>query len=192
MPWEQGSNLADWIDVRVLPGSLYKGNHDPEGLLSTLPALANCIAGYLAGAFLWEKGEKPAKAAFLAKAGAMALGLALLWSTLLPLNKNLWSSSFALLNIGISCMLLALFYESCEVLEAPALAKPFAWLGANPIFLYLLSGLLGAEDLAKRFVGGDVALLLKPYDALAASLLGLAFIFLLARFLYRREIFIKI
>ena len=106
-------SLAGFIDRSVLPGRLYKVVHDPEGLLSTIPAISTALLGVFAGTLLRRDvpGEtRQRKALILAGAGVVALMLGYLWGFAFPINKNLWSSSFVLFAGGWSLLLLALFY----------------------------------------------------------------------------------
>src|SRR5690606_6248877 len=102
-------NFASYFDRLFLPGKLYVNNiHDPEGLFSTIPAIATGLLGILTGGFLKNSHLSPNKKAVrLAAAGAALVAVALVWNIAFPFNKNLWSSSFATLVGGISMLLLA-------------------------------------------------------------------------------------
>jgi predicted acyltransferase len=100
-----------------MPGKLYLGIHDPEGLVSTIPAIGTGLLGILAGSLLKNSPVSQRKKALrLTIAGIILLGLAQLWNLDFPINKNLWSSSFVLHVGGISLLLLAFFYYIIDVL----------------------------------------------------------------------------
>jgi predicted acyltransferase len=113
---EPGRTLADWLDRTLLPGRLHREVRDPEGILSTVPAVATALSGALAGAWLRRAdvaGDR--RAAGLALAGLGALALGGLWQLAFPLNKNLWTSSFVAWTSGWSLLALAAFYWVIDV-----------------------------------------------------------------------------
>ncbi|MFI5186350.1 MAG: acyltransferase family protein, partial [Chitinophagales bacterium] len=110
-------NFASYIDRSVLPGKLYLGIHDPEGLMSTIPAIATGLLGILTGIFLKKNPLTPSrKALWMAVSGLIFIGVAHLWDLDFPINKNLWSSSFVLNVGGYSLVLLSFFYYVIDVL----------------------------------------------------------------------------
>jgi predicted acyltransferase len=194
--YARGRNLANHLDYEWLPGRMYQGYWDPEGLLSTLPAIATCLLGMMAGQRL-RRDDRTAteKMRWLAVAGAICLAGGWVWHLQFPVVKDLWSSSFVLVAGGYSLWLLAAFYYVVDVRQWRGWCAPFLWIGLNPITLYLVSSLVNFDNIARRLAGGSIASWL---DARLAGLgeLGLAFtslglMLLLARFLYRRGIFLK-
>ena len=140
------NNLARQID-RLLLGDahLYHGDDiafDPEGLLSTLPALINVWAGYLAAMHIRRHGNSYRTVADLMVAAMVMLAVAYLWDRLFPVNKKLWTSSFSLLTSGLSMAILALLIHMTEIHRYKAGAGFFGTFGRNPLFIYLLSELL--------------------------------------------------
>ena len=131
-------NFASYIDRSVLPGKLYLGIHDPEGLMSTIPAIATGLLGILTGSFLKTSSIAPAKKAlWMAVVGIIFWGLAHLWNFDFPINKNLWTSSFVL-NVGAySLLLLALFYYIIDVRGYKKWAFYFRVIGMNSILIYM-------------------------------------------------------
>src|SRR6185369_13118957 len=110
-------NFASYIDRTILPGKLYLGIHDPEGLFSTIPAIATGLLGILTGSFLKKSLVAPSKKAlWMTVTGIVFIGLAHLWNLDFPINKNLWSSSFVLNVGGYSLILLSIFYYIIDVL----------------------------------------------------------------------------
>jgi predicted acyltransferase len=123
---------------------LYHGEglaFDPEGVLSTLPAIANVTFGYVAGKWIQEKGNTYEGLAKLLLAGASLIALALLWDTSFPINKKLWTGSFVLLTVGIDCVLIAALLYSIDFLQLKRWTYFFEVFGKNPLFIYLLSEL---------------------------------------------------
>jgi predicted acyltransferase len=105
-------NMASWLDRLLIPQAhLYRHTvYDPEGLLSTLPAVATTLLGVLAAAWLQTNRTVGRKAAVLGAGGLFLIVGGMLWSYDFPLNKRLWTSSFVLFTAGITAMLFALFY----------------------------------------------------------------------------------
>lgn len=112
---------------------------DPEGILSTLPAIPNVLAGYFAGRFLREKGPNYEPIAKLLMAGAVLLVLALCWSSVFPFNKKLWSSSYVLCTIGIDLFVLAILVYVIDLRKTRGWTYFFEVFGRNTLFIYLLS-----------------------------------------------------
>lgn len=200
-------NLSDYIDKRILPGKKYVGDHDPEGILSTLPAIASCLLGVFAGLLLRNGGVAPwKKSAILILAGAAGVGLGMAWGGMFPavpqlafLNrlqfpviKKIWTSSFVLVAGGYSAALLGLFYFVIDIWKLRFWARPFLWIGMNAITLYMLHNIFRFDRFAERFVGGSAAHWLGRYDEIAKTAVALFFVLLVARFLYRRSIFLRL
>ncbi len=124
---------------------LYHGEgiaFDPEGLLSTLPAVANVIGGYLAGDWIRRHGASWETLTRLLLAGAGLCFLAWCWNHFLPVNKKLWTSSFVLLTVGLDCILLAAIIYIIDFKHATRWTRFFTVFGKNPLFIYLLSEIL--------------------------------------------------
>src|SRR5262249_30039156 len=102
-----GANLANWIDANYLPGDKWEDTWDPEGLLSTLPAIASCLLGVFAGLLLVDaRIETGRKSLWLIGGGAAMVAAGYLWGLQFPVIKNIWTSSFALVAAGSSASLL--------------------------------------------------------------------------------------
>lgn len=147
---EPGQNLAAWLDRALLDGHLWRQTRswDPEGPLSTLPAVATTILGSLAGELLRGPLSPPRKAQRLAAGGALLAALGLAWGELLPINKNLWTSSYAVFTGGLAALALASAYHVADVRGARAWTRPFVVYGTNAIAVFVASGLL-AKTLAR-------------------------------------------
>ena len=192
-------NLANWIDANYLPGRLWDKTRDPEGLLSTLPAIATCLLGVFAGLALRDIRLKPQQRSLaLIGAGIVLVAAGHLWALQFPIIKAIWTSSFVLVAGGYSAILLGVFHQIVDVWGfKKGLVQIFVWIGANAITLYFINGIIGFEPLAMRIVGGNVAdffdWAVTPGTGLfIANWLGIAFVVALARFLYVRQIFLRV
>ena len=186
--YEQGRNLAYYLDQRFLPGRKFEGT-----LLSTMAAVANCLLGVFAGLLLKDaRRSESRKAATLFIAGVASLGLGLVWSLQFPIIKLLWTSTYVLVACGISAILMAAFHWVIEVRDRRAWAAPFVWIGMNAITIYLVTGFVNFRLLADRFVGGDVAAALGRYAELMRSVIALVMAIALVWYLYRRRIFLRL
>jgi predicted acyltransferase len=144
-PYNMLTNAGTKLDMWVFgPDHLYHGEgvaFDPEGLLSTLPAIANVTFGYAAGKWMQEKGKSFEGLAKLLLAGTAAVVLALAWNQFFPINKKLWTGSFVLLTVGIDCIMLAALAYVIDFLQKTKWTYFFEVFGKNPLFIYLLSEL---------------------------------------------------
>ncbi len=195
--FEEGRNLANWIDRMYLPGRKYDGDHDPEGYLSTIPAVASCLLGVLGGIWLRASRVSPERrAAVLAAAGAALLVLGLAWGVQFPIVKKIWTSSFVLVTGGISALAMAGFYLVIDVWKVRSWAAPFVWVGSNALTIYLLCNVVDFGALARRFTGGNVTAWLdgvRPgLSGLVEALFSLLLCVAVARFLYRRKVFLRL
>ena len=134
------------LDTWLIGAShMYHGDgiaFDPEGLLSTLPAIVNIFGGYLAGSFLQKSGQNYKTIAFMTMFGSFLIFIALGWDLLFPINKKLWTSSFVLLTIGIDLIIISILVYFLDILKKDKWTYFFQVLGKNPLFIYLLSELL--------------------------------------------------
>jgi predicted acyltransferase len=135
----QNGNLASYIDRLVLGRHLAFGTWDPEGILSTIPAIATALCGVFAGDWLIEPGIRVHRSLWLWAAGAVATAVALVWDRVFPINKNLWTSSFALLSAGIAAQLLAICHWVLDVKRMKGWSLPFVAFGRNALAAYFLS-----------------------------------------------------
>ena len=189
----EGKNLANYVDQQFLPLFKWDGTHDPEGLLSTIPAIASCLLGVFAGSLLRRPDLKDAlKVVYLLVAGVALGSLGFLWGTEFPIIKKLWTSSYVLVAAGYSCLLMALFYLVIEIIGFRIWAMPFVWIGTNPITIYLAYRLLDFNDIANRIAGGPLKAALGPYGELLILALVLGFSLGFVAFLYRRQIFLRV
>ncbi len=189
----EGMNLANYVDKQYLPLRKWNGDHDPEGLLSTLPAIANCLLGVFAGLLLKNTTVPDRKkAGYLVAAGMACLAVGWLWHLNFPVIKKIWTSSFVLVASGYSCLLLAAFYQVIDVWKWQKWAMPFVWIGVNSITIYLAANLIDFEKIARRLVGGQLNGYFGRYGQLLIAIVALALGLWLLRFLYRRKIFLRV
>ena len=201
------TNLGAYVDNRLLRGHLLHHHWDPEGVLSTLPAIATTLSGVLAGHWLRSQRSPVDRVAGLFVAGNGAMVLGLITDAWFPINKSLWSSSYVLFTSGAALNVLGVCYWLIDIQGYRRWAAPFVIYGTNPILAYVLSSLMGKAMLLWKITRADgtrVALrkyimetfLLPVTSPLNASLLY-AVVFVLfwlgvTAYLYRRRIFIKI
>ena len=166
--YTQEGNFARTFDLWVFgPNHLYHGDglpFDPEGLLSTLPAIVNVLAGYLAGHYIIKEGLNYERLAKLLIAGALCLGGAYLWDLLLPINKKLWTSSYVLLTIGLDLIILSLIIYTTDFITKKWEYNFFEIFGKNSLAIYLLSEYLAITLLFIR-VDGEKSLFRFIYES---------------------------
>lgn len=180
-------NLTNYLDRIWLPGRKYDGDHDPEGILSTLPAIATALLGILAGRWITGPASSNRKVLGLLTAGVVLLALGWAWHLQFPVIKKLWTSSFVLVAAGWSALLLGAFYWLVEVRGSRWWTCPFVWVGANPITLYLFAGLGFFHIVTDRLVGP-----LPDAWAWVRPAVGFVLVIATAGFLYRRNILIRV
>jgi predicted acyltransferase len=206
---DHDANLAAWLDRQIFSAShLYERTRDPEGLLSTIPALATSIIGLLTGIWLRTQRTVVSKMSVIAIAGLSGVLLGGFWNLSLPINKKLWTSSYVLFAGGLSLLLLTLCILTVDrpkknLGRTPRRTTPFFVFGTNAIAAYVFSELLAStlssihprpslnlQQILYRSIEGVV-----PNQALASLLYSIAFVvvcWLFISVLYRRNIFLKI
>lgn len=200
-------SLASWIDRTLLPGHIYRPQYDPEGIFSTIPAIATCITGVLTGRWLQQRREPLDKVAGMFGIGALCVVIGYMWNWVFPINKALWTSSYAMLTTGLALQLLALCYWAIDIKGYQRWTKPFVIFGVNALALYVLSGLMarvmsvipmpkldGTPGNLKTWIYEHFfATWLSPLNASLGFALGYVLLWLgLMTVLYRRKIFIKV
>jgi len=143
---EKETNLGAWLDRTILTEAhLWKSakTWDPEGILSTLPAIATGLFGVLVGVYLKRKDVEPGnKIAWLFSIGTICVLAGLLWDLEFPINKALWTSSYVLYTGGLATIVLALSYWIIDVNNYNRFTKPFVVYGVNAITVFFVSGLM--------------------------------------------------
>lgn len=194
-PFSQTGNLASHIDRLIMPGRLYRGNHDPEGLFSTIPAISTALMGMFTGEFLLSKylnDKQLRKVLYMALAAVAFMIIGKIWDLAFPINKNLWSSSFVCWVGGLSLLLFTIFYLIIDVWNYRKWAFFFVVIGLNPITIYLANRIINFDRAAKFFFGGFTAVLPETWTPLIESIgvtaVGWVFLYIL----YKKKIFLKI
>ena len=189
----KGQNLTNWIDYYYLPGRKWDKTWDPEGILSNIPAVASCLLGVFAGMLLKNK-TVPAqkKVYYLIGAGLAMLLIGNVWALKFHIIKKLWTSSFILVAGGWSCLMLAAFYQIVDIWGFRKWTTPFVWVGSNALAIYMLNNIVHLDELALRFTGGPIEDMLGNWGKLLTAIVGVFLMFSVARFLYKKRIFIKL
>ena len=198
--FQPGLNLANHIDFQYLPGYKWDTYYDPEGLLSVMTAIVSCLLGVLAGLFLLNPQYRDQqKVIWLIAAGFILFNLGWIWGLQFPVIKKIWTSSFVLVAGGCSLFLLGVFYLIVDVWKWQKWCQPFVWMGMNAITIYLTVNILGHESfrsVSERLAGGDIQdFFNRRWDGLGdlfVAVAGLALAFWFVRFLYRRQVFLRL
>ncbi len=187
--------LVGYIDRLLLPGKLIYDTFDPEGLLSTLPAVVTAMLGNFAGEWVRLPEQRVSggrKAAYIAVAGVVMGILAWGWSFALPINKMLWSSSFVLAVGSYSLIMFALFYYIVDVRGWRRWTLFFRVIGLNSITIYLAQKIIDFRKISRFFLGGVADMC--PDDVAKVILAGgyVAACWLMLYFLYNKDTFLKV
>lgn len=186
-------NIVSYVDRLLIPGRLHLKIHDPEGLLSTIPAIGTGLLGIMTGNVLKNHTATPTKKAIrIFTAGAISVAIAQLWNLALPINKNLWTSSFTLQAGGWSMMLMAVFYYIIDVRGYKKWAFFFRVIGMNSILIYLSGTVIKWAYASKALLGWMEQLAGPPFDAVMAILSILIVKWMFLYFMYQKKIFLKI
>ncbi|MDD4871668.1 MAG: DUF5009 domain-containing protein [Kiritimatiellae bacterium] len=185
-------NLHSYIDQLLLPGKFYNNQpFDEDGILQQISSIAVCMAGVLAGHWLRSSFTQNKKVLGLLAAGSTSILIALLWDFSFPIIFRLWSSSYAMLVIGISAILLGLFYWIIDVKGYRKWAFPFVVVGMNAITIYMAPLLIDFNKIVNFFVHGFVNYM-GSFKPVFLALCILTVKWLLLYFLYKKKIFLKV
>jgi len=198
-------NLAAWLDRKLLMGHLYEHTRDPEGVLSTIPAIATSLLGGLSGKWLASTRVSLNKVTGMIIAGVCGIALGEFFNQWFPINKKLWTSSYVLLTAGLALIGLAMCYWALDVKRWRRFSVPFLVLGMNSIVAYALSEMLAATLTSVKGQSNDPLTLQEiiyenlfrpfadpPNASLLYALSYVALCWLVMYFLYKKNIFIKI
>jgi predicted acyltransferase len=199
---ERGVNLAAWVDSILLPGRMWQGTWDPEGILSTFPSIVTGITGLLAGHLLLSKRTPHEKVNLLMVFGFIAVAMGYVWGLTFPVNKNLWSSSFVLVTSGLASLLLGTLYYIVDIRNHTSGTKPGIIFGANAIAIYFISDIIsilfysikfGAASLNEHFMQTFTTVGLDPrFVSMLYAIIFVCINFCIAYILYKKRIFIKL
>ncbi len=202
-------NLAAWLDRKLLMGHLYEGTRDPEGVLSTIPAIASSLLGVLTGEWLRSNRTALSKALWMLMFGVLGLAAGKFFNIWFPINKKLWTSSFVLFTAGFALVLLAFCYWALDVRKLRGRwTMPVLVFGMNAIGAYVLSEVLAStlDSIQINLAGsGNVSLQEVIYGwfsssgtastantSLAYSISFVLVCWLVMWLLYRKRIFLRI
>jgi len=193
-PFLPENNIVCQFDRWFMPGVLYNGIFDPEGILSVIPAIATALMGMLTGHYLHRNSvHSPAsKVAMYLLTGITLIVISLCVNILIPINKALWSSSFTLLTGGICILLFAIFYWVIDVKQWRKWAFFFRVIGLNSITIYMAQAIINFYGISDFFLGGIAYKLPKDVGWLMISMGYVALCWLFLYFLYRKKVFLKV
>lgn len=207
---EPGTNLGAWLDRTILTEDhMWKGSkiYDPEGILSTLPAVATCLLGVLTGTWLRRRDKSESeKVGWLFTMGIFSILAGLIWNGVFPINKALWTSSFVLYAGGIGILALTVSYWLIDVQHRNKYITPFLAFGANAITAYVAADVVlvlldlihvtlhGQRVGAQQYLYQTIfAPFFSPVNASLAGALTFVLILLIPMWiLYKKKIFIKV
>ncbi|NVK52459.1 MAG: heparan-alpha-glucosaminide N-acetyltransferase [Flavobacteriaceae bacterium] len=194
------NNWANYVDVNFLKNHTWKPDYDPEGILSTLPAIATAIIGVLIGKII--RYQEYMKTILLFLIGLVLIGLGYLWNLWFPFNKALWSSSFVLVTAGWASVFLSILYYIYDI-QKVQLATIFKYVGANAIVIYFTSSFITKVFYLVRI--GDTTIHGWLYNSFVVSVIAdaklasftyalmvVSFYMLVGYILYKKNIFIKV
>ncbi|WP_367390548.1 acyltransferase family protein [Lewinella sp. LCG006] len=207
---EPSTNLGAWLDRTIMNGHLWSQSKtwDPEGLLSTLPAIGTGISGVLAGLWLRKPSDGYEKAAGLLAVGVILLSLACVWDLVFPINKKIWTSSYVLYTSGAALLFLGAVYWLVDLKGYKGWTKPFVVYGTNALFVFVMSGIVakllytikwtnaaGETITAKTWLWESVyepAFASVKFASFAFAMTNVLFFLALSWVLYAKKIFIKV
>ncbi len=195
---EPGKNLAAWVDSLLLPGRMWQGTWDPEGVLSTLPAIVTGISGMLAGHLLNMNFDIGKKLNYMFLFGFICIVGGYTWDLFFPINKNLWTSSYVLFTSGWALMAFAAAILVVDVLGYQKATKFGVIYGSNAITIFVLAGILPVLlqrvlGVQSGFFNGLVNMGLAPkFVSFLWAILYALLCYIPAYILYKKKIFIKV
>ncbi len=186
-------SITGYLDRTLIPWHLYKPTHDPEGLLAHIPAIVTALFGAFTGHFIRTSPfSKLKNSAILLGSGVIFLIIGKLWGLVLPISKEMWTSSFVVYCAGLSLLLLGLFYLIIDALGYEKWAFFFTVIGLNPITIYLAARFVNFHHTNRQIFGG----LIGQFDkSLHPSLFALTYIFVwwfLLLIMHRNKIYLKV
>ena len=186
-------NFASYLDRLIIPGKLYLGIHDPEGLVSTIPAIGTGLLGIYAGNLLKNSPlTMQRKALQLAVMGILFLIGAHAWNLVFPINKNLWTSSFVLNTGGWSLLLLSLFYFIIDVKGYKKWSFFFAVIGMNSILIYMSGRFINWGYTNKAIFGWLGQWVGDPYNLVVMALSYIMVKWVFLYFMYQKNVFLRV
>lgn len=200
-------NIGAWLDRALLLGHLWRPDWDPEGVLSTVPAIGTTLLGAIAGRWLRETESPRQRVRGLLLAGLIGVLSGLAWDVVFPINKSLWTSSYVLFTAGLAAVVLAACHWVFDLQSrdtATRASEPLVVLGRNAILLFVVSGLLAKTLIYVKWPDSSMSLgrwiyvsaflpLASPQNAsLVYALTNLGLLYALLAYLHRRRIYFSV
>ena len=205
---DQDRNIVAWLDRALFPGRLFNGTRDPEGIISTIPCIATTLMGVLTGHWLRSEKAQTTKALGMLCAGILGMMAGYAGNPWFPINKNLWTSSFALFTGGFALGFLALLYWALEIKQwRGSWTMPILVFGTNAIAAFVADSLVYGPGYSFNTRGPNgttvswheaaqsrlESIIPNATNAsLVYSLCAVMFCWILLWFLWRKRIFIKV
>ncbi len=200
-------NICGYVDTLLLKGHIYRESFDPEGLISTLPAIVTTLLGVFTGDWIRKNTDRSKVTKGLIIGGIILAASGLFWSIWLPINKKLWTNSYVFYTGGLAMIFLSVCYWLIDIKNYKKWAFPFVVYGTNAITAFVMSGIMarllytirfndstGESQTLKTFIYKNA---FQPLGSpeFSSMLFALSFVtlwFFLMLILYRKKIFIKI
>lgn len=197
--FDPANNLVQWFDVRLLARIGFSAHRDSAGLLTLIPSCAACLVGLGVGRILSNPRNKtfPGLAPkWIALSGLVLIAAGGAWGLIFPVIPKLWTSSFVLIASGIAALFLAGIHAVEEFRGLPVKRGPLGWLGLNSLAVYVLAQLMDFQQLASRFLGGNIQALVDRVvfagaGSIAVALLVPVICVLIASILFRRRLYLR-
>ncbi len=197
--FDPANNLVQWFDVRLLARIGFSAHRDSAGLLTLIPSCAACLVGLGVGRILSNPRNKTSPGLapkWIALSGLVLIAAGGAWGLILPVIPKLWTSSFVLIASGIAALFLAGIHAVEEFRGLPVKRGPLGWLGLNSLAVYVLAQLMDFQQLASRFLGGNIQALVDRVvfagaGSIAVALLVPVICVLIASILFRRRLYLR-
>lgn len=193
--YDMNATIVGWVDQQLLPGRLLvKETFDPEGILSTIPAISTALLGIITGRVLLTEPNKLkySKTALILGGGVVLIILGYLLSIIEPINKSLWSSSFTLVAGGISAVSLAIFYWLIDVKKWKKGVFFFQIIGLNSLLIYLAQRIVSFKGINQFFLNGLASCFSENLGELILAIGYVAICWLFLYYLYQKKTFLKV
>jgi predicted acyltransferase len=199
---EPGKNIVAWVDSKWLPGRMWRGNWDPESILTTITSVVSGITGMLAGRLMLGNLPPNVKVNYLVTAGVFSAIAGFLWGLVFPVNENLWTSSFVLITSGFAAILFGVMYFLVDIQGIHRWTRPGIIFGSNAITAYFLGDVFAlvfyelkiqGQSLNERAVNGMISFGLFPkFASLLYALAFVGILFIPLYWLFKKKIFIRL
>ena len=184
-------NIISYLDRLVMPGKLFLGIHDPEGLFSTIPSISTALIGIYTGNLLIENNKKRSTIKLIVT-GLLFILIAQIWNLFFPINKNLWTSSFVLQCGGLSMIFMAIFYYLIDVLGYHKWAFFFKVIGMNSILIYMSIVFINWNFTTNSIFKWLFDIVGEPYNSVVYVICLLMVQWMFLYLLYKKKIFLRI